>query len=165
MKLAKIQRELALKTKGSKSRRKVIAKLRKAHRKLKNIRTDYLHKVSRELVNNYDVIYTENLKNKEMIEKGTKSLSKSLQESSFGKFVTMLEYKSREDDKRVIKVDTYFPSSQLCSNCGHKNTELTLNDREWDCPICNEHHDRDLNAAKNIFKEGIRIKNSIESSN
>lgn len=163
-KLAKIQRELALKTKGSKSRRKVIAKLRKAHRKVKNIRTDYLHKVSRELVNNYDVIYTENLNNKEMIEKGTKSLSKSLQESSFGKFVTMLEYKSREDDKRLIKVNTYFPSSKLCSNCGHKNTELTLNDREWDCPICNEHHDRDLNAAKNIFKEGVRIKNSKESS-
>jgi transposase len=84
-------------------------------------------------------------------------LAQSLSDVSLGMFYTMLEYKSKWNDKSFVKIDRFFPSSKTCSNCGWINQDLNLSIREWTCPSCNEHHDRDLNASKNILKQGINI--------
>jgi putative transposase len=149
------QRQLSKKQKGSNSRQKQKIKLSLVHEKITNVRKDYLHKVSTEIVKNHDIISVEDLAVKNMMK--NHKLAQSLSDVSLGMFYTMLEYKSKWNDKSFVKIDRFFPSSKTCSNCGWINQDLNLSIREWTCPSCNEHHDRDLNASKNILKQGINI--------
>lgn len=149
------QRQLSKKQKGSNGRQKQKIKLSLTHEKITNIRKDYLHKISTEIVKNHDIISVEDLLVKNMMK--NHKLSQSLSDVSLGIFYTMLDYKSKWNNKSFVKIDRFFPSSKTCSNCGWINQGLNLSIREWTCPSCNEHHDRDLNASKNILKQGINI--------
>jgi putative transposase len=149
------QRQLFKKQKGSNSRQKQKIKLSLTHEKITNIRKDYLHKVTTEIVKNHDIMSVEDLSVKNMMK--NHKLAQSLSDVSLGTFYTMLEYKSKWNDKSFVKIDRFFPSSKTCSNCGWIYQDLNLSIREWTCPSCNEHHDRDLNASKNILKQGINI--------
>jgi putative transposase len=149
------QRQLSKKQKGSNSRQKQKIKLSLIHEKITNIRKDYLHKISTEIVKNHDIISVEDLSVKNMMK--NHKLAQSLSDVSLGIFYTMLEYKSKWNDKSFVKIDRFFPSSKTCSNCGWIYQDLNLSIREWTCSSCNVHHDRDLNASKNILKQGINI--------
>ena len=154
-KLKRLNQLLSRKQKGSKNKEKTRIKLSKFHEKLNNIKDYYLHKVSNQLLNENQIIVMEDLNVKGMM--SNHKLAKSIQELSLNKFKNILMYKSNWYDRSVIQVDQWFPSSKLCSVCGFKHTELTLNDREWVCPVCLTKHDRDVNAANNIKNEGINI--------
>ncbi len=149
------QRQLSKKQKGTNSRQKQKIKLSLTHEKITNIRKDYLHKISTEIVKNHDIISVEDLSVKNMMK--NHKLAQSLSDVSLGMFYIMLEYKSKWNDKSFVKIDRFFPSSKTCSNCGWIYQDLNLSIREWNCSSCNEHHDRDLNAAKNILKQGLNI--------
>lgn len=149
------QRQLSKKTKGSNSRLKQKSKLAKVHEKVTNIRKDYLHKVSTEIIKNHDVICIEDLAVKNMMK--NHKLAQAFSDVSLGAFYTMLEYKANWNDKSIIKIDRFFPSSKTCNVCNHINQELTLKDREWTCKSCNTIHDRDFNASINIKKQGLKI--------
>lgn len=148
-------RQLSKKVNGSSSRNKQRIKLAKTYEKVTNIRTDYLHKVSTEIIKNHDIICIEDLSVKKMTQ--NKLLAKSLQDVSLGTFYSFLQYKATKNDKVIVKIDKYFPSSKKCSVCGYIKEDLTLKDREWVCPNCNTKHDRDFNASINIKNEGIKI--------
>ena len=152
------QRQLSKKVKGSSSRNKQRKNLALVHEKITNIRKDYLHKISTEIIKNHDVICIEDLAVKNMMK--NHKLAQAFSDVSLGTFYSMLEYKAKWNDKTIIKIDRYFPSSKMCSNCGWINQDLTLKDREWICPSCNTTHDRDFNAAKNILKQGLKILSS-----
>lgn len=149
------QKQLSKKIKGSCSYIKQKRKVASLHEKITNKRKDYLHKVTTEIVKNHDIICVENLSVKNLIK--NHKLSQSMIDVSLGTFYSMLEYKCEWNDKQFVKIDRFFPSSKTCSKCGWINQNLTLNIRKWICPICNEHHDRDLNASKNILKQGMNI--------
>ena len=168
-KLAIAQRHLSRKKYGSHSYNRQRIKVAKLQEKIANSRKDYLHKLTNDLVKQYDTICIEDLDNKEMKSKDLKkdetrksrtNLNRNLSDVSFGMFKTLLTYKSDWNNKTLIKVNKYYPSSKLCHNCGYKKTSLTLSDRVWTCPICNTTHNRDLNAAINILNEGL---NSLSS--
>lgn len=151
-----LQRRLSKKQKGSKNREKARIKLAIQHEKIANQRTDFLQKLSTNLVKNHDLIAIESLKVKAMVR--NHNLAKSISDASWSNFVTMIAYKCEWNRKAFIQIDTFFPSSQLCNHCGYKNPEVkNLEVREWTCPVCGMYHDRDINAAKNIFDEGLRI--------
>jgi putative transposase len=154
-KLKEHQQHLSRKTKGSNRYNLQKLKVAKLHKKITNSRVDNLHKVSTELVKKYDTIFLEDLNIKGMIK--NHKLSKHISDASWSKFVTMLEYKALWNDKEVVKIDRFFPSSKTCNCCGWINQNLKLDIREWTCPSCNTKLDRDLNASKNILKEGIKI--------
>ncbi len=160
--LARKQQKLARKKKGSKSRAKAKKLVAKVHEKVSNSRQDFLHKVSRKLVDESQVITVENLNVKGMVR--NRKLSKSISDAGWGMFVNFLDYKLQRKDGKLIEIDRFFPSSKMCSSCGHVLDKLTLDIREWDCPSCKTHHDRDGNASLNIRNEGIRILNSQTSS-
>ncbi|MCA1075894.1 transposase [Clostridium bowmanii] len=120
-----------------------------------NQRKDFMHKLSRKLVNENQVIVVENLNIKGMIK--NHKLAKSISDAGWYKFVTFLKYKLEWQGKQLVKVDRFFASSKLCNNCGSKNIMLTLSDREWTCSKCNQKHDRDINASLNIRSEGMRV--------
>lgn len=149
------QRQLSKKVKGSSSRNKQKQKLAITHEKITNVRKDYLHKVSTEIVKNHDIISVEDLAVKNIMK--NHKLAQAMSDVSLGTFYSMLEYKSGWNDKQFVKIDRFFPSSKMCSNCGWINQDLTLNIREWTCPSCGEKHDRDFNASKNILKQGLKI--------
>lgn len=154
-KLANVQKHLSKKKNGSNRYEKQRLKVAKLYRKITNSRVDNLHKISNSLVKQYDVICIEDLNVKGMIK--NPKLSKAIQDISWGKLISFLEYKCNYNDKSLIKINRFFPSSKTCYSCGTINSSLQLNDREWVCGRCGEIHDRDINAAKNILKQGLTI--------
>jgi len=155
--LARKQKKLSRKTQGSKSRAESKKNVAKVHERIANSRQDFLHKLSRKLVNESQVIVVENLNVKGMVK--NRKLSKAISDVGWGMFVNFLEYKLKEKSGQLLEIGRFFPSSKTCSYCGYLVDELPLDIREWDCPNCNTHHDRDINAALNIRNEGIRILN------
>ena len=121
-----------------------------------NMRTDFLNKLSMDIIKNHDIICIEDLNTKGLLHHH--KLAKSIADVSWGNFVNKLEYKANWYGKEIIKIDTFYPSSQICSVCGHRDGKKPLDVREWTCPICRTHHDRDMNASKNILAEGLRIR-------
>jgi len=149
------QRQLSKKKTGSNSRLKQKSKLATIHEKVTNIRKDYLHKVSTEIIKNHDVICIEDLAVKNMMK--NHSLAQAFSDVSLGSFYNMLDYKANWNDKLIVKIDRFFPSSKTCNVCNYIKQDLTLKDRKWTCPDCKTVHDRDFNASINIKKQGLKI--------
>ena len=149
------QRRLSRKSRGSKNYEKQRIKLVRIYEKINNQRTDFLQKLSIQLIQDYDIICLETLKVKNMVK--NHKLAKSISDCSWSSFVNMLQYKSDWYGRYLSKIDTFYPSSKTCSNCGYKLENLTLDIREWTCPNCKTLHDRDINAANNILKEGLSL--------
>lgn len=155
-KLKREQRKLSKKKKGSNNRNKQRVKLNIVHEKIANQRNDFLHKTSTRLIKENQIICFEDLNVKSMVK--NHKLAKAISDASWSEFIRQNNYKALWHDRIIQKVDSYFPSSQLCNVCGYKNTEVKdLSIREWECPKCNIVHNRDENAAKNIKSEGMRL--------
>jgi putative transposase len=154
-KIRHLQRKLAKAKKGGSRYEKVRIQLAAAHEKLGNRRNNFLHQVSHRLIRDYDIICMENLNIKGM--QKNHCLAGALANQALGTLTKMIEYKAQWHNRTVVKVGRFFPSSQICNNCGHRYHTLKLSEREWICPDCGSVIDRDWNAAKNILDEGLRI--------
>ena len=155
--IKRIQRRLSKCKKFSKNYKKVQLKLAKLHEKIKNQRKDFQHKLSRKIVNENQVIVSEDLNVKGMLK--NHKLAKSIQDATFSSFCNMIAYKADEQHRQYVKIGTFYPSSKLCHCCGFKYKGLKLEERFWTCPECGTYLDRDENAAINILNEGLRILN------
>jgi putative transposase len=152
-KLKRLQRSLSRKVKGSNNRNKQWHKVARLHARIADKRTDFLHKLSTKILHENQVVVVEDLCVKGL---GRTRLAKSFQDAGFGKFLSMLEAKALKYGREVLKVGRFFASSQICSNCQHKDGPKPLWVRRWSCPGCKMEHDRDENAAKNILAQGLR---------
>ena len=154
-KIKKLQRQFSKRVKGSNNRNKIRIKIAKAFEHLANQRLDYIHNAVNSLLRDYDYIFMENLNVQGMLR--NHNLAKAIQDLGFYTFKSILKNKAMLNDKFLIEVDRWFASSKTCHKCGYVYKNLTLGEREWTCPVCGEHLDRDLNAAINILLEGERI--------
>ena len=154
-KLAKLQRRLAKKTKGSSNRKKAKLKVARLHAKIADTRKDFLHKLSTRLVNENQVIAIETLAVSNM--QKNHNLAKSIADASWSEFVRQLEYKSLWYGRELVGIDRWYPSSKRCSDCGHTVKSMQLKVREWTCPECGSIHDRDINAARNVLAAGLAV--------
>ena len=153
--LARAQRRLSKKKLGSANRAKAKAKVARIHAKISDCRQDNLHKLSRTLINENQVVCIESLKVKNMIR--NPNLSKAIADAGWGEFVRQLAYKGEWAGRSVVAIDHFFPSSKRCSGCGYTLSKLPLSVRDWECPECGAHHDRDVNAAINIKAAGLAV--------
>jgi len=153
--LKRLHRKLSRRKNGSRNRNKARIVLARQYEKLNNKKEFYLHHIANQLLSENQTIAIEDLNVAGMVR--NRKLAKSIQELSISRFISILEYKAQWYGRSVVRVGRFFPSSKLCSECGHKNDDLTLKDRNWICNGCGTEHDRDQNAAKNVLMEGKRI--------
>ena len=157
-KLASEQRKLSHMVKGSNNYKEQLLRITNLHERIANQRKDYLHKTSRYIANKYDYVFVEDLDLKEISKRKEElKLGIFVSDLAFGTFLNQLKYKLEWLNKKLVKIDKYFPSSQLCSECGYRKTDLLLKTKSWICPNCGVKHNRDNNAAVNIKKEGMRM--------
>jgi putative transposase len=154
-KLAKLQRRLARKQKGSNRRAKAKMKVARLHAKIADARRDFLHKLSTRLINENQVIAVESLSVSNM--QKNRCLAKSISDASWSEFLRQLEYKAKWYGRELIGIDRWYPSSKRCSNCGYTISKMPLNVREWTCLECGAIHDRDVNAARNVLAAGLAV--------
>jgi putative transposase len=154
--LKRLHRRVSRKQKGSKNRTKARIRLARKYDQICNRKTDWTHKISHNLANEYDVIILEDLNIEEMKQLGKGQAKSVTLDFSWHKFISKLQYKLEQQGKYLILVDRWFPSSKLCAQCGWKNNKLTLSDQVWTCHSCGQTHLRDINASYNLFKEGVK---------
>jgi putative transposase len=153
--LRQAQKKLSRKQKDSKNREKARIKVAKIHAKITDTRKDHLHKLTTQLVRENQTIVVENLAVKNMVK--NPKLARAISDASWGEITRQLNYKCRWYGRNYIEIDRWFPSSKRCSSCGHIVETMPLNIRKWDCPKCGTHHDRDVNAGKNILAAGLAV--------
>ncbi|GAB2319716.1 IS200/IS605 family element RNA-guided endonuclease TnpB [Alkalibacterium sp. s-m-22] len=147
--LKKAQRSLSRKQKGGKNRSKARLQVAKKHEKIANQRKDFLHKLTKKITDENQVIVIETLSTQNLMK--NHKLAKSIGDAGWHEFVRQLEYKAEQKGRTIIKADRFYPSSQICSACGHRDGKKPLHIREWECPNCGEYLDRDINASKNLL--------------
>ena len=150
--LKRLQKHLSRKQKASKNSEKARLRLARQHAYISNARNDFLHKLSKAIIDENQVVVVEDINVKGLLRT---RLAKSISDSGWSKFLTYLKYKAEWYGRTFIQVDRFFPSSKLCYRCGHKNDDLALHDRTWCCPACGETHDRDVNASINLYFVGL----------
>ena len=153
-KIAKLQRQLSRKEKGSNNRNKQRIRLAKVFERLTHKKENYINYVVNEILKSYDVVFMEDLNVQGLLK--NHHIAKAIQEVGFCRFKEVLQSKALVNGEQVYLIDRFYPSSKTCSCCGYKKKDLKLSDRFWTCPECGEHHDRDINAARNILREGQR---------
>ena len=162
--LKRLQRKLSRQEKESKNYLKTKEKIARLYAKIKNYRKYYLNDIANEIVNEHDIIVTESLLVKDMFKDKKKAFNKSLSDACVSTFLSLMEWKCKIKGKIYYKINTYYPSSQICSHCGYKNSKLKdLSIREYDCPKCGSHNDRDINASLNILLEGLKLHYNLVS--
>ncbi|NET59383.1 MAG: IS200/IS605 family element transposase accessory protein TnpB [Symploca sp. SIO2E6] len=154
-KLRKVQKALSRKQKGSRNREKARLNVARIHAQIVDSRTDFIHKLTTQLIRDNQVIVVEDLAVKNMIK--NHKLAGSISDASWLELVRQLEYKSEWYGRELVKIDRWFPSSKRCSNCGHIVEKMPLNIRQWECPECGAEHDRDINASVNILAAGLAV--------
>jgi putative transposase len=153
--LRQAQKALSRKQKGSKNRDKARLKVARIQQQISNSRQDQLHKLTTRLVRENQTLAVESLAVKNMVK--NRKLSRAISDAGWGEMVRQLEYKAKWYGRDLVKIDRWFPSSKRCGNCGHIVERLPLKIREWNCPECGIHHDRDINAAQNILAVGHTV--------
>ncbi len=154
-KLARAQRRLSKKHKGSKSRQKARRKVAKIHARSADRRRDYQHKLSTKLIRENQVVCVESLQVKNMVQ--NHRLAKAINDVGWGEFVRQLDYKAQWYGRTLVKIDKFYPSSKRCHHCGHVLDSLSLDIRHWVCPECQMAHERDINAAQNVLAAGLAV--------
>jgi putative transposase len=154
-KLRQAQKSLSRKVKGSNNREKARIQVARVHAAIADSRTDFLHKLTTRLVRENQTIAVEDLAVKNMMK--NRKLAQAIADASWAELIRQLEYKCQWHGRTLVKIDRWFPSSKRCGNCGHVVDKLPLDVREWDCPECGTHHDRDINAAQNILAAGLAV--------
>ena len=162
--LKRLHKELSRREKGSKNYLKTKMKIARIYAKIKNYRKHYLNDIANEIVDEHDIIVTESLLVKDMFKDKRKAFNKSLSDACVSTLRSLIEWKCKLKGKIYYKINTYYPSSQICSHCGYKNSKLKdLSIREYDCPECGSHNDRDINASLNILFEGLKLHYNLVS--
>ena len=151
-----LQRGISRCKSGSKNRYKMKLKIQRLYQKIRNVRKHMIHDITNKLINENDIIVTENLDVKSM--QKNHYVAKGLNENPISEIIRVLKYKADWNNKKLIQIDRYYPSSQICSVCNYQNKEVKdLSIRKWECPVCHTEHERDYNAAVNIMFKGLKI--------